>query len=104
MQKITDYIIKSRFVYNTLPYQKRRILPQQTLGDLPFARESRYDTYYRDKLPSATVTPYYDQFAPFNLKQFMREADWKTAFSVLILFAAVAAVTLLIGYGLNPVG
>jgi phycobilisome rod-core linker protein len=94
----------STFGCNTLPYQKRRILPQRSLGELPFARQSRYDSYYRDKLPRGRDYQHYDQFAPFNFKLFIEKVDWKAAFSVLILFAAVAAVTLLIGYGLNPVG
>lgn len=30
------------FGYDTVPYQRRRILPQRTQGDLPFARMTRY--------------------------------------------------------------
>lgn len=30
----------------TVPYQRRRILPQRSQGELPFARTPRYDQYY----------------------------------------------------------
>ena len=35
---------------NTVPYQRRRILPQRTQGELPFARMARYDSYHLDQL------------------------------------------------------
>lgn len=39
------------FGYDTVPYQRRRILPSQTAGELPFNIKSpRYDDYYRGKL------------------------------------------------------
>ncbi|NEP41622.1 MAG: phycobilisome rod-core linker polypeptide CpcG [Okeania sp. SIO2H7] len=38
------------FGYNTVPYQRRRILPQRNLGELPFARMPRYGTDYLAKL------------------------------------------------------
>ncbi len=38
------------FGYNTVPYQRRRILPSQVAGELPFNIKSpRYDEYYRGK-------------------------------------------------------
>ncbi len=38
------------FGYNTVPYQRRRILPSQAAGELPFNLKSpRYDEYYRSK-------------------------------------------------------
>ncbi|MEM9271446.1 MAG: phycobilisome rod-core linker polypeptide [Cyanobacteria bacterium P01_F01_bin.143] len=33
-----------------VPYQRRRVIPQRTKGDLPFARMPRYGVYYRTKL------------------------------------------------------
>ncbi|MBF2002167.1 MAG: phycobilisome rod-core linker polypeptide [Synechococcales cyanobacterium C42_A2020_086] len=33
-----------------VPYQRRRILPQRTQGELPFARTARYDAYYLNQL------------------------------------------------------
>ncbi len=41
----------SNFGDNTVPYQRRRILPQRSQGELPFARMARYDEYHLAKLP-----------------------------------------------------
>lgn len=38
------------FGYNTVPYQRRRILPQRHIGEQPFARMPRYGADYRQKL------------------------------------------------------
>jgi phycobilisome rod-core linker protein len=38
------------FGNNTVPYQRRRILPQRSTGELPFARMPRYGADYRTKL------------------------------------------------------
>lgn len=40
----------NNFGENTVPYQRRRILPQRSQGDLPFARLPRYGEDYRTKL------------------------------------------------------
>ena len=37
---------------DTVPYQRRRILPQKEQGELPFARMPRYGADYRSKLES----------------------------------------------------
>jgi phycobilisome rod-core linker protein len=42
----------SSFGYNTVPYQRRRILPQHAQGELPFARMPRYGEDYRQQLES----------------------------------------------------
>ena len=60
------------FGYDTIPYQRRRILPQRTEGDLPFARMPRYGEDHRQQLialgyfsdqmkyyPWMDTTPYY---------------------------------------------
>jgi phycobilisome rod-core linker protein len=39
------------FGYGTVPYQRRRILPQHSHGEVTFAHMARYGTDYRDKLP-----------------------------------------------------
>ncbi|MBF2087718.1 MAG: phycobilisome rod-core linker polypeptide [Synechococcales cyanobacterium K44_A2020_017] len=55
----------SSFGDHTVPYQRRRILPQRSQGDHPFARMPRYGADYRQKLEdlgnqfSATGTPGY---------------------------------------------
>ena len=39
------------FGYNTVPYQRRRVLPGRAMGEMPFNLKSpRYDKYYRRKL------------------------------------------------------
>jgi phycobilisome rod-core linker protein len=38
------------FGNNTVPYQRRRILPQRSMGELPFTRMPRYGADYRTKL------------------------------------------------------
>ncbi len=43
------------FGENTVPYQRRRILPQRPQGELPFERMARYGTDYRDKLPAPNL-------------------------------------------------
>jgi phycobilisome rod-core linker protein len=44
-----EYI--ENFGENTVPYQRRRVLPSRDTGDLPFNIKSpRYDAYYRAKL------------------------------------------------------
>lgn len=40
----------ANFGENTVPYQRRRILPQRAQGDYPFARVPRYGADYRQKL------------------------------------------------------
>ncbi len=40
------------FGYDTVPYQRRRILPQRVNGQLPFARMPRYGADHRQQLES----------------------------------------------------
>lgn len=40
----------SQFGETTVPYQRRRILPQRSQGELPFARMARYDPYHLRQL------------------------------------------------------
>lgn len=43
---------QTHFGDNTVPYQRRRILPQRSLGELPFARTPRYEQYDLNQLQS----------------------------------------------------
>ena len=43
--------------YDTVPYQRRRILPSQSQGELPFARMPRYGADYRAKLEEMGYFP-----------------------------------------------
>lgn len=45
----------TNFGYSTVPYQRRRILPQRANGELPFARMARYGEDYRNKLPKSSL-------------------------------------------------
>ncbi|HEY9827987.1 MAG TPA: phycobilisome rod-core linker polypeptide [Stenomitos sp.] len=58
-----EYI--DNFGDDTVPYQRRRILPQRAQGELPFARMARYGADYRDKLPRPTMQ-----------QQFGRDYHW----------------------------
>jgi phycobilisome rod-core linker protein len=39
-----------------VPYQRRRILPQQSTGLITFSHMARYDEFYRDRLPEPSKT------------------------------------------------
>ncbi|MFM7218782.1 MAG: phycobilisome rod-core linker polypeptide [Nodosilinea sp.] len=44
-----------QFGENTVPYQRRRILPQRSQGEVTFAHMARYGTDYRDRLPKPNL-------------------------------------------------
>lgn len=55
LQGFVDALLTSdeylaNFSYYTVPYQRRRILPQRAQGELPFARMARYDAYHLEQL------------------------------------------------------
>jgi phycobilisome rod-core linker protein len=88
------------FNCDTVPYQRRRILPQRSQGDLPFARIARYGKDYRDKLPQPTLGK---QKEPLTLQSFLRSSNrdlilWMTAAAI----ALVASCYLLPQFGLLP--
>lgn len=41
---------QSNFGDNTVPYQRRRIIAQHSIGELPFSQFPRYDQYHRQQL------------------------------------------------------
>lgn len=45
----------NNFGENTVPYQRRRILPQRSQGEVTFAHMARYGTDYRDRLPQPSL-------------------------------------------------
>ncbi|MCS6812316.1 MAG: phycobilisome rod-core linker polypeptide [Cyanobacteria bacterium] len=49
-QLLSSEEYQTHFGENTVPYQRRRILPQRSQGEQPFARVPRYDQYYRNQL------------------------------------------------------
>jgi phycobilisome rod-core linker protein len=56
LQGFVDALLNSEEYLNnfgdsTVPYQRRRILPQRAQGEVTFAHMARYGKDYRDKLP-----------------------------------------------------
>jgi phycobilisome rod-core linker protein len=97
----------SNFGDNIVPYQRRRILPQRTQGELPFARMARYGTDYRDKLPKPSLLwilrqnadGLFTQNERFDFQTFMERANWSMVaalllplFGIIILMLAIAFV------------
>ncbi|MDZ8065681.1 MAG: phycobilisome rod-core linker polypeptide [Nostoc sp. DedQUE08] len=79
----------SNFGYNTVPYQRRRILQGRSLGELPFARIARYGEDYRNKL---LLPMRRKQVEPFNLQTFLRSSNRDV---VLLLLASTLALIVL---------
>jgi phycobilisome rod-core linker protein len=75
---------QTNFGDNTVPYQRRRILPQRAQGELPFARMPRYGADYRDKLPKPVPTGLFDQFEKFDFQIFVQRANLASASRVLL--------------------
>ncbi len=102
---INDLLNTEEYINNfgddTVPYQRRRVLPQRSKGDLPFERMARYGTDYRDKLPLSMRG--YKQVEPFSLQAFLRSSDRDV---VLLLVASIvfliASLYLLPLFGLLP--
>lgn len=86
-----EYI--DNFGDNTVPYQRRRILPQKPVGELPFKRMARYGTDYRDKLP----TPVKVSNQPLTLQGFLNSSD-----KDVVLWMAATAIALIIAYMVLP--
>ncbi|MBD2356238.1 phycobilisome rod-core linker polypeptide [Tolypothrix sp. FACHB-123] len=90
----------SNFGYDTVPYQRRRILPQRTQGELPFARMARYGVEYRNQLPvpfypiRSLPTGLFDQFEQFTVYKFVNRANWTNTFTTIALLMVL--ITLLI--------
>jgi phycobilisome rod-core linker protein len=52
---VDDLLDSDEYLHNfgehIVPYQRRRILPQQTQGEIPFERMARYDEYHLAQIP-----------------------------------------------------
>ena len=88
---INDLLNSQEYIDNfgndTVPYQRRRILPQRMSGELPFARMARYGEDYRNKLPK----PVRQVKPPFNLNDFLATSNGK-----LLLWIVLCSLTLLL--------
>jgi phycobilisome rod-core linker protein len=91
----------SNFGEDTVPYQRRRVLPQRSQGELPFERMARYGTDYRDNLPLSMRG--YRQAQLFNLKTFLRSPNRDLVLLILASGASlILALSLLTLFGLFP--
>ncbi|OKH19768.1 phycobilisome rod-core linker polypeptide [[Limnothrix rosea] IAM M-220] len=75
------------FGLDTVPYQKRRILPQQSQGDLPTARMPRYGNDHRDRL----IAQGYFSNKPLEEAPWVAPA-WVTLVGKTIVFSGAAAL------------
>lgn len=77
----------THFGANSVPYQRRRILPQRSLGELPFARMARYDSYHLSQLQQL------GQLRKFGVGVIDRSAS---AYRKVLFIVPTAAVAMLI--------
>ncbi|MEO1209991.1 MAG: phycobilisome rod-core linker polypeptide [Cyanobacteria bacterium J06638_20] len=85
---------QSNFGDSTVPYQRRRILPQRAQGDVTFAHMARYGTDYRNKLPKPylkglwvsrqNADGLFVQGETFDWQTFTERANWPTVAAVLL--------------------
>lgn len=108
-----EYI--SNFGDNTVPYQRRRVLPHRVEGELPFERMARYGCDYRDKLPSPSrytefslsqpADGLFTKFEPFDFETFVHRANWSVVSGLGLLFLILMALGVAISGGaVSPVG
>jgi phycobilisome rod-core linker protein len=84
------------FGTNTVPYQRRRILPQRAQGELPFERMARYGEEYRDALPSSSLAfGAFGQFEEFTVDKFMKGTNWQKGAGLAIAGSIVIVFLLL---------
>jgi phycobilisome rod-core linker protein len=84
----------SNFGDNTVPYQRRRILPQRAQGEVTFAHMARYGTDYRNKLPKPSLRGVwgtrqnadglFTQGEQFDWQTFAERANWPVVAALLI--------------------
>ncbi|NJR37831.1 MAG: phycobilisome rod-core linker polypeptide CpcG [Leptolyngbyaceae cyanobacterium CSU_1_4] len=91
------------FGINTVPYQRRRSLPQRAQGELPFERMARYGTDYRNKLPLPSQTAIagradglFKQFETFDFPTFVQRANWAVVSGLLLVFLLMVVISLAI--------
>jgi phycobilisome rod-core linker protein len=113
LQGFVDELLNSEeyqnnFGDNTVPYQRRRILPQRAQGEVTFAHMARYGTDYRDKLPKPSLRGVwltrqnadglFAQNEQFDFQTFVERANWPVAAGLLLLLSIImigmVAVTL----------
>ncbi len=85
---------QSNFGDDTVPYQRRRILPQRAQGEVTFAHMARYGKDYRNKLPKASLRGVwttrqnadglFTQGEQFDWQTFTERANWPVVAALLI--------------------
>lgn len=93
LQGLVDTLLDSEeyldnFGYDTVPYQRRRILPQRASGELPFERMSRYGEEHRQILEEMGY------FRPDNIKPLalpIEAWDWQES-DVAFTVRAIGAI------------
>ncbi len=86
---------QTNFGENTVPYQRRRIISQHHLGELPFARFPRYDSYHRQQLAQLG---YFQAKAPLAYRWEWQKPPYLKAYQVISL-ATLYAGFILLGVG-----
>jgi phycobilisome rod-core linker protein len=104
LQGFVDELINSEeylsnFGDHTVPYQRRRILPQRAQGEITFAHMARYGTDYRNKLPKPSLyggwmTPrnaegLFAQNEQFDFQTFTQRANWPVVAGLLIPLSVI---------------
>lgn len=105
---------RDNFGDDTVPYQRRRILPQRAQGELPFERMARYGTDYRNKLPHPSQLRWssnqraeglFGQFEPFDWDTFVRRANWSVVGGLgVVLFVLITVALAVSASASSPVG
>lgn len=82
------------FGNDTVPYQRRRILPQRVKGEVTFAHTARYGADYRNKLPKPNLRALlgsqqradglFTQSEQFDFQTFVERANWPVVAAVLL--------------------
>jgi phycobilisome rod-core linker protein len=92
----------ANFGENTVPYQRRRILPQRAQGDLPFEREPRYGREYLTTLESMgqdfsadLSTIRFDRMPPASV----RRAAGLLTLGIALFFGLIAVAVILSWFG-----
>lgn len=95
----------SNFGENTVPYQRRRVLPQRDRGDLPFARMARYDEHYRDtQARGSAANPWNTPFMRLNWDDLLRNANIPVISGLLIASTGIIVFLLLLTTFANSAG
>jgi phycobilisome rod-core linker protein len=89
----------SNFGDTTVPYQRRRILPQQIQGEVTFAHMARYGTDYRNKLPKPgrrgawstqkNADGLFTQGEQFDFQTFTERANWPVVAALLLPISVI---------------